>query len=322
MTDSVWPYAEPFVISRGAITHCHALELTLSDRFGNVGRSETYGVPYEGETPASMMAQIQRVVRSITGGIDRQQLLELLPAGGARCAVDLALWDLAAKRGEGDPFARAGLPADPVRTAYTIGIRSNEAYEATARRLSKVAWLKVKVGSQGALEAVRSVRRGAPDSDLIVDPNQAWSIEQLRALAPAMHRLGVRLLEQPIPAGREADLDGYVCPVPICADESLDDVADLPSVRGRFQAINIKLDKVGGLTAAMRLADAALSQGLDLMVGCMGGTSLSMAPGWVLAQRCRYVDLDAPVLLMADREPGFVYRDGLVSTTHIPELWG
>ena len=322
MTESVWPYAEPFVISRNVITHAHALELTLVDRLGNAGRSETYGITYAGETPATMKAQIQAVAQSITGGIDRAQLAELLPAGGARCAVDVALWDLEAKRGQGDPFTRCGVRADPVVTAYTIGIRSLEAYEDTARRLSKAAWLKIKVGAQGALEAVQAVRRGAPDSALIVDPNQAWTIDQLCAFAPELHRLGVGLIEQPLPAGNEASLDSYAGPVPLCADESLVDVDDLPSIVGRFRAVNIKLDKVGGLTAAMRLADAAERLELDLMVGCMGGSSLSMAPGMVLAQRCRYVDLDAPVMLTADRPEGFAYRDGLVATPHVAHLWG
>lgn len=320
--ETVWPYAEPFVISRGAITECEAIEVTLIDRFGNAGRSEAYGVPYEGETPATMRLQIEAVGDDLRHGIDRMALLDLLPPGGARCALDVALWDLESRQGKGDPFTRAGAHANPVVTGYTLGIRSTGAFEAAAREVARCAWIKVKVSSDDPLSAIEAVRRGAPDSALIVDPNQAWSTAQLRTLAPDLKRLGVALIEQPTPVGLEAELDGYACPIRLCADESLDDVKDLRLIRGRFQAVNIKLDKVGGLTAALRLADAAEAFGLDLMVGCMGGTSLAMAPAMVLAQRCRYVDLDGPRLLADDRRAAFVFHEGIVHRPYLPELWG
>ena len=320
--ESTWLYAEPFVLSRGVITECEALDLHLVDERGRSGRSESYGVPYEGETPTSLRAQIEAVGDALRAGVTRQQLLELLPPGGARCAVDTALWDLEAKQGLGDPFQRVGLHADPVLTAYTLGIRTPSEFEKSAADLQGCPWIKVKVGAEGALAQIEAVHRGAPKAALIVDPNQAWSVSQLRDLAPQLVALGVALIEQPTPVGTESELDDYRCPIALCADESVNDVLDLPRLRGRFQAVNIKLDKVGGLTAAIELADAAQAQGFDLMVGCMGGTSLAMAPGMVLAQRCRFVDLDGPRLLASDRQTAFTFERGLVDPSWRPALWG
>ena len=320
--ETVWSYAEPFVISRGALLTCDALELVLTDADGRTGRAEAYGVPYEGETPATMRAQIEALADCLRMGIDRLELMNRLPIGGARCAIDIALWDLEAKQGLGDPFRRHGLEPLPVRTAYTLGMRAAKEFASAAKRVSACSWIKVKVGADDALEAVEAVHRGAPNAALIVDPNQAWSGDQLRSYAPRMANLGVRLLEQPLLAEEEQSLDGYACPIPLCADESFNGVEDLPRVVGRYQVVNIKLDKVGGLTAAMQLASAALAAGLDLMVGCMGGTSLAMAPGMVLAQRSRYVDLDGPRLLSQDRQHRFQFRDGVVEPSYIPQLWG
>ena len=319
---STWRYAEPFVLSRGAITECDALEVRLVDALGREGRSETCGVTYDGETPESMRAQIESVVNDLRAGATRRELVGLLPPGGARCALDTALWDLESKQGLGDPFSRLGLRSDPVVTAYTIGLGSLERFEHKAAALAGSPWIKVKVDAEQPLAQLEAVHRGAPDAAFIVDPNQAWSVAQLRELAPRLAALGVALLEQPTPRGTEAELDGYRCPIALCADESVDDVDDLPSVTGRFQAINIKLDKVGGLTAALDLADAAQAAGLALMVGCMGGTSLAMAPGMVLAQRCRWVDLDGPCLLSDDRRTAFTYERGVVDPCLIPALWG
>ena len=207
-------------------------------------------------------------------------------------------------------------------SACTLGIRSLEAYEEAARRLADFAVLKIKVDGREPLAALAAVRRGAPNPALIVDPNQAWSVADLKDLAPVMAGYGVALLEHPIPVGAEAGLDGWTCPVPLCADELVDTEADLAKARGRFDVVNIKLDKAGGLTAALRLADAAASQGFRLMVGCMAGSSLAMAPAMVLAQRCAFVDLDGPLLQAEDAENGFVYAAGRVAAPHIPALWG
>jgi len=317
-----WPLREPFTISRSTMTEAEALVVTVHHADGHRGRGEGYGVNYAGETLASMTAQIEAARSAIEAGPTREALLSLLPPGGARCAVDAALWDLAAKRAGRSAFDLAGVavPA-PVHTAFTIGIRSLEGYEAAARARAWFRFLKVKVGSGHPLDAIAAVHRGAPGAALIVDPNQAWSVETLKALAPHLADLGVVLLEQPIKAGEEAGLDGYRCPVRLCADELIQDVDDLAKAKGRFDVINIKLDKTGGLTEALRLADAARAAGFGLMVGCMGGSSLSMAPAMVLAQQCEFVDLDGPLLQAEDWHYGLSYCDGLIA---LPEraLWG
>ena len=317
-----WPLHEPFAISRGTTTDSTGLIVTLTDAEGRRGRGEGFGVGYAGETLDAMAAQIDAVRPAIEAGADREALLELLPAGGARCAVDAARWDLEAKRAGQSAFSLAGVAgAGPVDTAYTIGIRSVDAYETAARARADFKRLKIKVDARDPLAAIAAARRGAPDAAFIVDPNQAWSIDELGRLAPALVDLGVVLLEQPIPAGAEAGLDGYRCPVRLCADELIQEEADLAKAAGRFDVINIKLDKTGGLTASLRLAAAARRAGFGLMVGCMGGTSLAMAPALVLAQQCEFVDLDGPLLLAQDWPDGLVYRAGKVDLPD-PAFWG
>ena len=317
-----WPMHEPFAISRETKTDSTGLIVTLVDAGQRRGRGEGLGVSYAGETLEAMAAQIEAVRPAVEAGADREALLDLLPAGGARCALDAALWDLEAKRAGRSVFALAGLAdAGAVDTAYTIGIRAVDAYEAAARARADFKLLKIKVDAGDPLAAIAAARRGAPKSAFIVDPNQAWSIDDLRTLAPALADLGVVLLEQPIPAGAEAGLDGYRCPVRLCADELIQEEADLAKAAGRFDVINIKLDKTGGLTASLRLAEAARRAGFGLMVGCMGGSSLSMAPALVLAQQCEFVDLDGPLLQAEDWPDGLVYRAGKVDLPN-PAFWG
>lgn len=317
-----WPLDVPLEIARGQLTCQPTVQLILADEAGRMGRGEACGIPYKGETPAGMIADIEAVRGAVEAGIDREALLGLLPAGGARMALDSALWDLEAKQGHGDPFRRNSLAPQPVSSAFTIGIRSLKAYAETARSLSGFALLKVKVDAGDPVGAVRAVRAGAPNARLIVDSNQSWSVDRLKRLAGPMADLGVNLLEQPIPVGAEAGLDDWTSPVPLCADELIDTEADLDRAAGRFQFVNIKLDKAGGLTAALRLADAAEARGMGLMVGCMLGSSLSMAPAMVLAQRCTFVDLDGPMMHSADVPHGFHYVDGVVEQPHDPALWG
>lgn len=318
----VWPLREPFAISRGVQTQAESLIVTLIDEAGRCGRGEGCGVTYAGETLQSMSAQIERVRSSIESGVDRKSLSVLLPPGGARCAVDCALWDLEAKRSGRSAFTQAGIAEPmPVNTAYTIGIRSLADYEASAREYSGFALLKVKVNSADPLPAIAGVRRGAPDASLIVDANQAWSLKMLESLAPRLVELGVVLLEQPIKVGDETGLDGYDCPIRLCADELINDATDLNKAKGRFDVINIKLDKTGGLTEALNLAEAARSAGFELMVGCMAGSSLSMAPATVLAQQCAFVDLDGPLLLAEDWPDGLNYRNGVIDLP-APSFWG
>ncbi len=317
-----WPMREPFVIARGSQDEVTSVLVTLRDADGIGGHGEACGVPYAGETPETMIAQIDSVRRILERDPTRTELLRILPPGGARCAVDAALWDLEAKRRGRPAWQIAGLTAmRRVLSAVTIGIRTVDRYEASARALAAHPLLKVKVDGSDPLAALRAVRRGAPKAKLIVDPNQSWSVATLKALAPKLAELGVVLLEQPIPVGAEAELDGYRGTIPLCADELIDGVSDLPRARGRFDVINIKLDKTGGLTAALALADAAQAQGFGLMVGCMAGSSLAMAPATVLAQRCAFVDLDGPLLQAADCAHPLHYEDGLLLPPE-PALWG
>jgi len=313
---------EPFAIARGVQSTQPAVIVTLIDPEDRQGRGEGCGVPYAGETPATMMAQLEAIRSRIVEGVDRQDLLQLLPPGGARCALDAALWDLEARQTGRTVAELAGLPPlHAVTTAFTIGIRSLDGYEQAARRCAAYPLLKIKMDAADPLAVMAAVRRGAPGARFIVDANQSWSVEQLRSVAPALADLGAVLLEQPIPVGAEAGLDGWRCPVPIAADELVNGVDDLAKARGRFDVINIKLDKTGGLTAALLLAAEARAQGFDLMVGCMAGSSLSMAPAMVLAQQCRFVDLDGPLLQSEDWPDGMVYADGVVSPPD-PGFWG
>jgi L-alanine-DL-glutamate epimerase-like enolase superfamily enzyme len=313
---------EPFAISRSVQTDQPTILATLVDRAGHVGRGEACGVPYAGETPETMMAQIEEVRSQVEKGLTRDALLGILPAGGARCAIDGALWDLEAKQTGRSVYATAGVPSPKaVLSAFTIGIRSLADYEQTARAFSRFPVLKVKVDEVDPLSALAAVHRGAPMAQLIVDPNQSWSVTSLLDYASELSKLGVILVEQPIPVGHEADLDGVAYPISLAADELINDARDLHRAAGRFDVINIKLDKTGGLTEALRLAERATDAGFSLMVGCMAGSSLSMAPAHVLAQKCKYVDLDGPLLQSEDWPNGLVYDNGFVAPPN-RDFWG
>ena len=317
----VWPLHEPFVIARSSQTTCEVIVAQLAAG-GHVGRGEAVGVDYHGETIDSMRAQIEGVRQIIERGVDRRELLEILPAGGARNAVDAALWDLEAKSSGRTVWELAGI-ARPrtISTCITIGIRSIAEYAAKARTLARYEWIKVKVSSERPLEAVAAVRRAAPAAHLVVDANQSWSIETLQKLAPELARLHVDLLEQPVRESEDGPLAGLELPVPVYADEPANTVEDLPRLVDRYDFVNIKLDKSGGLTAALDFAYAARAAGVRLMVGCMVGGSLAMAPGMVLAQLCEIADLDGPLLQSEDWPDGIDYRDGVMSLPS-RKLWG
>jgi L-alanine-DL-glutamate epimerase-like enolase superfamily enzyme len=316
-----WPMKEVLAISRGTQTDQPTLQVRLIREDGIIGRGEACGIPYDGDTPETIAIELEKVREVIEAGVDRQALLEVLPYGGARMAIDAALWDMEVKSGGPDPYIVYGLEPKPVMSAYTIGIRDLADYEATARTYATYPLLKIKVDGNQPVSAIQAVRRGAPNAKLIVDTNQAWSVNDLKAYASIMADLGVVLLEQPIKVGDEAGLDGWRSPVPLCADELINSTADLDKAQGRFDVVNIKLDKAGGLTAAMALADAVEARGMQLMVGCMAGSSLSMAPAMVLAQRCAFVDLDGPMLQTEDVETPLVYVNGVVDQPHLPALW-
>jgi len=316
-----WIMREPFVIARKAQTEQQAVTVILTGDGGTIARGEACGVDYAGETVASMTAQLDGVRAAVLAGAGRSDLPGLLPPGGARFALDVALWDLEAKATPGGIAALTGIAMAPVTTAYTIGIRSVAEYEATARRFADFPLLKVKVNADDPIAAIAAVNRGAPDAKLIVDPNQAWTAIMLAAHAPILKNMGVVLIEQPVAVGAEASLDGWRSPIPLAADELVDSAADLDRAVGRFDVINIKLDKCGGLTAGLELADACKARGFGLMVGCMAGSSLCMAPALVLAQRCDFVDLDGPLLQSADWPDALTYHHGVVSPP-TPALWG
>lgn len=267
-------------------------------------------------------AQVLALQWQISAGLGNEQLLRLMPAGPARNALDCALWDLAAKRRR---LAVAALldvdmPGHLV-TAYTISLRDSESMYRDALQHRDHPLLKVKLGSSDDIECIAAVRRAAPDSKLIVDANGAWSLALLASIAPRLRALGVELIEQPLPPGADDELAGFASPVALCADESCHVRADLDRVAARYQYINIKLDKTGGLTEAIALARAARQRGLGVMVGCMAGTSLSMAPAAIVASLGEYVDLDGPLILRHDRPEGFCYRRGRFEPVN-PHLWG
>lgn len=316
-----WRLREPFRTSRGPQTLAGVVIVELHDG-PHLGRGEAAGVPYAGETPESMRDQVESVRAAIEAGATRAELLDLLPAGGARNALDAALWDLEAKASGRRAWQLAGVGCgSAVTSAVTIGIRTLAEYAASARALADHPWIKLKVGHEAPLEAVRVVREAAPAARLIVDANQAWTVDDVRRHLPALQALGVALLEQPVRAGEDAGLASLDSPIPICADESIQTADDLPALAGRYAFVNIKLDKTGGLTAALALAAQARASGLRLMSGCMVSGSVAMAPAMVLAQLCEVNDLDGPFLQGEDWPGGIRYERGVMSPPW-PQLWG
>src|SRR5262245_49843057 len=315
-----WPIAGAFTISRGSKTHAEVVVVEVSDGTYR-GQAECVPYPRYGETAARILAAIQTVRQPVSSGIDPLGLQRLLPAGAARNGLDCALWDLAAKRARRPAHELVGLPAlKPRQTAYTISLASAETMAQAARAAARPL-LKIKLGAAGDPDRVQAIRRAAPDCELIVDANEGWTpenlLENLRACADA----GVTLVEQPLPADNDSILAKVVHPVPICADESVHDRATLARLKGKYEAVNIKLDKTGGLTEALALADEAQRMGFAIMVGCMVSTSLAIAPAMLLAQRASVVDLDGPLLLAHDRPHGLRYDGSLVYPPE-PALWG
>lgn len=316
-----WPIAGRFAISRGAKTRAEVIVVELC-RGPYCGRGEC--VPYGryGESLEGVTAALEAMRERLSGGIDREALLAAMPAGAARNAVDCALWDLEAKRSGRRVHELAGLPAPrPLTTAYTISL---DTPDAMGRAAADAGWrplLKIKLGPDGTNERLCAVRRAAPHAELIVDANEAWEPANLAANLEACARVGVSLVEQPLAAGADRALANLPRAVPVCADESLHDRASLARLRGAYDAINVKLDKAGGLTEALALAADADRLGFTVMVGCMVATSLAIAPAALLAQRARVVDLDGPLLLAADR-PGGLRFEGSLLYPPAPSLWG
>jgi L-alanine-DL-glutamate epimerase-like enolase superfamily enzyme len=317
-----WPLKAPFRISGHTWEHLDVLAVTLEGE-GRVGHAEAAGVYYKNETPASMLRQLESVSPRVETGLTRERLQTLLPPGGARNALDCALWDLEAKVTGRPAWEIAGLEKPrPLMTTFTCGADSPERMAAAAKAYEGARALKLKLtGESLDADRVRAVRDARPDVWLGVDGNQGFSTATtLQKLMPVLVGAGVALIEQPFPIGQEALLDGLESPIPIAADESVQCLIDIASLAGRVQVMNIKLDKCGGLTEALEMVRAARELGLELMVGNMLGTSLAMAPAYVLGQLCRVVDLDGPVFLKTDREPPVRYANGLIECPE--EVWG
>lgn len=314
--------AKPFRISGYVFEDADILVVTLRDG-AHEGRGEASGVYYLGDDAPHMLAEVERVRATIEAGLSRDELRALLPHGGARNAVDCALWELESKRADTPVWKLAGLQAvRPLVTTFTLGADDPEAMADGARAYRQARSLKLKLTGEADIdsERIRAVRQARPEVWMGVDANQGYTIDGLDKLVSVLVDCGVKLLEQPLARGREQDLQGYRSPIPIAADESALCLADIPGLVGRFDVVNIKLDKCGGLSEGLLMAAEARRLGLDVMVGNMIGTSLAMAPAFVLGQHCDIVDLDGPIFLAADRVPGVVYSEGTVWCGD--EVWG
>ncbi|NIA69049.1 L-Ala-D/L-Glu epimerase [Pelagibius litoralis] len=321
VTSESWPIRGSFTISRGSKTSAEVVVVELSAG-GHVGRGEA--VPYTryGETMAGVIADIEALRPRLAQGLDRQGLQQVLPAGAARNAVDCAFWDLEAKQAGHRYWQLIGAnEPGPVVTAYTLSLDTVEVMAKAAADNAERPLLKLKLAGPEDMARVAAVREKAPLSRIIVDANEGWSAADYAQLAPQLAVLGVEMIEQPLPVGEDAALAGMKRPVPVCADESCHDTATLAGLRGRYDMVNIKLDKAGGLTEALKLKQAAEAEGFGIMVGCMLATSLAMAPAVILAQGAPVVDLDGPLLLAEDRPDGLRFDDGLAYPP-VAALWG
>ena len=315
-----WPLDKPFCIARGTRNEARVVVVTASDG-QHTGRGEAVPSARYGESGASVLAQIESMESA--PNLDRQQIQKLLPAGAARNALDCALWDLEAKISGKRAWELANIPMVPeVETSFTISLDTPTAMAAAAKANANAPILKLKLGGDDVdLARVEAVREAAPAARLLIDANESWSPSHYREIVPALKRLGVELIEQPFPANADDVLETLDHPVPVCADESCHTTADLPRLVNRYDVINVKLDKTGGLTEALLLTERARESGFKLLIGCMVCTSLGIAPARILASAADYVDLDGPLLLGRDREHSVPYEDGRMG---IPprELWG
>ncbi|WP_262690205.1 N-acetyl-D-Glu racemase DgcA [Kordiimonas aestuarii] len=316
-----WRLKEPFHISRGVRTEATVTvaEITAD---GHVGRGESVPYAHYGESAESVLEEMQGAARAVEAGCSREDLLALMPPGAARNAIDCALWELEAKHAGNSVYAIAGVkPAKAPVTALTIGIGGIEEMVAKARILQDCGLLKVKLNGDDVVEKVRAIKSVAPTPRMIVDPNESWDLPLLSSVHEKLAELGVDMLEQPLPAGQDGVLDGFTSAVPLCADESCHTRGDLAALRTRYDVVNIKLDKTGGLTEALALKRDAEAMGFRIMVGCMIGTSLAMAPALVLADGAEFIDLDGPVWMAKDRDGGLLIRDGNINHAAV-SLWG
>jgi L-Ala-D/L-Glu epimerase / N-acetyl-D-glutamate racemase len=316
-----WPIAGSFTISRGAKHEAVVVVASVSDG-PYTGHGECVPYAHYGESVEDVATAIEACAGPIADGLTRAELAALLPAGAARNALDCALWDVEAKRSGRSAASLAGLkPLRPVLTAFTLSLAAPEAMAEAARKARGYPLLKLKLGGEGDAERLRAVREAAPQARLIADANEAWQPHEIESLLAAAAGSGVELVEQPLAAGHDDLLQQIARAVPVCADESVCDLASLDALASRYDAVNIKLDKTGGLSEALLVAARARALGLKIMVGSMVATSLAMAPALLVAQDADFVDLDGPLLLACDRAPGLTYDGGMVHPPQ-PALWG
>ena len=316
-----WPLRQPFSITGHTFTTTETVRVTLISE-GCRGQGEAVGVYYNDDTVDSMVAQLEAVQHAVETGVGREDVQSLLPPGGALNALDSALWDLEAKRSGTSIWQLLDLTPQPLRTVCTVGIEAPEIMADMARQYSRYPNLKIKLSGDAPIERLEAIRAARPDATLIIDVNQGWSFDELREYAPMAEKLGVAMIEQPLPRGADEWLAGYKSPVPLGADESCLHVGEYARVAPFYDVINIKLDKCGGLTQGLELVELARKDGKALMVGNMMGTSLSMAPSFVIGQHCRFVDIDGPLLLARDIVNGLHYGEGGVVDIPSPALWG
>ncbi len=316
-----FPYKKPFVITGHSFTTSETVRVILEQE-GHIGIGEALGIGTKGDTDESMAAQLDAVAAIIERGVDNAEIQSLLPFGGARNALDCALWDLKAKMAGKSIWQLLQIEPKPLTTVATIGIDSPENMAEEAKELTKYPNLKIKLSGDGPIEALEAIRAARPDADLIVDVNQGWSFDELKEYVPHAQRLDIKMIEQPLPRDGDEELEGYKSPVPLGADESCRDSSEYEQSARRYDVINIKLDKCGGLTDAFKIIERAKKDRKGLMVGNMCGSSLSMAPSYVVGQFCEYVDIDGPLFLKQDVEHGLEFQDGGVVGLPTPKLWG
>jgi len=316
-----FPLHSPFVITGYTFTQLEAVWVTLTEG-DRRGRGEACGIYYLGDTQESMMAQLESVRGSVEAGATRADIQELLPPGGARNALDCSYWDLECKASGQTIWQLLGIAPHELTTVATIGIGTPEEMATRAIELSDFAHLKVKLDDHEPIERLRAIREARPGAQLVIDVNQGWSRGSLEEYLPNLEKLGVAMVEQPLPRGDDTSLIGIESPIPIGADESLMNLAEYDAVAPFYDVINIKLDKCGGLTEALEIVKRAEADGKKLMVGNMTGTSLSMAPSYVIGQFCEFVDIDGPLLLECDIDQGLEYFDGGRVSLPSPRLWG
>ncbi|MFT5140240.1 MAG: L-alanine-DL-glutamate epimerase-like enolase superfamily enzyme [Lysobacterales bacterium] len=315
-----WEMNSPFVTSKESISHIETITVCLGSG-GVCGRGEALGVDYLGETPATIMAQLENVRSEVEAGIGLEEINQLLPPGGARNALDCAAWDLNAKLSGKRAWEMLEAPSEPVTTVYTLSLDTPQHMAEEALRHAQFPVLKLKLNQHAVIESLKAIREARPDAKLIIDANGSWSRHTLESISDELVACGVEMVEQPLAIGKDAQLDGLDYPVTLCADESCQSTRDLQSLKPYYQMVNIKLDKCGGLSEAMKMVQWCRENDMKMMVGNMLGSSLAMAPAFIVAQYCRYVDLDGPLWQKSDRSSPLEF-DGALITRPNSSLWG